>query len=639
MRPFRILLARTAVCTLLAVPVGTASAGTAPLPTVTGTVRLVVVDAPGSGDDGTGLRTTALADVAGRLVALPREHGTALTSGERVTLTGVPGPDGLLVRSVSPAVPVGGGQVGGGRVDGAATAIGPHTLTVLPVYWSAPDPATRASLTALAASTARYWSDQSGGRLTIAPTVRDWARIPDPGTCDPSRLANAALAADGVALPVSTRDHVMFYFPARQDCQGWAGLGQIGGSLIWVNGVPLTDVAAHEFGHNLGLGHANTETCTAGGARVTLSGTCTMQEYHDYADVMGAAMDRPTGNLNAALADRLGLATTVTVPAGGRATVDLAPLGQVDGVRAVRLRVGTAWLYVDDRPAVAPDTRWPAWAGVQLHLLPDADYPATRLLDGQPAGTVPFIAAALPPGVPWAVPGTGLTLTVATAGPTGARVTVAPTTSDAAGPGAVVTAPAARALTGPTLSVAWRLTAEAPVRVLVDGTVRATVTAPARTGTVALTGLPDGEHVVSVQAVDGAGTVVATSAPVPVTTDATPPATPAALALAPGEVLTWHAATDVGSGLGGYLVALDGGAPVRSGPAPSWRVRTPEGRHTWWVAAVDRAGNLSPAAGLVVVRTTARTGAVTVRAAGPVSAANLPRTLTLGRTVGGLRAL
>ena len=648
MRPFRFLLACT-VTTALAATAGSGAAHAAPDQETDGTVRIVVVDDPGrpvtataTDPDGTGLHTVAMADVGGRLLALPAGAETAaLQPGERVRVTLAPGPRGPRVRSVQPVQPVqpaaGAGRVGTRGV--AAPVTGTHALTLLPVYWSTPDAETLASLTALATSTAAFWSAQSGGRLTIVPTVRDWARIADPGSCDVEALANEALAANRVAMPVSAFDHVAIYFPARSDCAGWAGLGQIGAGLIWDNGVPLTDVLAHEFGHNLGLGHANAATCTQSGLRVTLSATCSVQGYRDYADVMGAAMDRPTGNLNTALADWLGLATTVTVPAGGRTTVDLAPLGQTGGTRAVRIRVGSAWLYADYRPAVAPDTRWPAWAGVQLHLLPDGSYPATRLLDAQP--TTPSLSAvSLPPGRAWAVPGAGLTLTVVSVSTAGARLTVAPTTSDAATPAAVVTAPAAGAVVGTAVQVTWRLAADAAVRVLVDGTLRAAPAGRARAGSVTLTGLTDGAHVLTVQTLDGTGTVVATSVPVPVTIDATPPPSPAGLGLSGGDVLSWRAAPDAASGPTGYLVALDSAAPVRLGSVTSVRVRTPTGRHTWWVAAVDRVGNISPAAGLVVVRTAStRSRPTVVRASGPVSAADVPRTLTTSRTVGGTRML
>jgi hypothetical protein len=643
-RPHRFLLALGVAASSAVLAAGPpALAGVVRVQTFTGTVQIIAVDpggdaasAGGPGIGGSG--TEAVADVDGRLVQLPAGSQAALRSGDRVSITAEVGADGLTVRSVravgrAPVSPLPPGLVTPEAVR--TPVLGTHTITVLPVYWTAPDSATRSSLTALAAATAAYWSAQSGGGISITPTVRDWARIADPGSCDPAALANSALAANGLPLPVSTFDHVVVYFPARPDCGGWVGLGQIGGSLIWDNGLPLTDVTAHEFGHNLGLGHANTATCTSAGARVTLSATCSVAEYHDYSDVMGGAMGRPTGNLNAALADWLGLATTVTAPACARESVRLAPPGQA-GVRAVRVRVPDGWVYAEYRPAVAPDVRRPAWAGVQLRLLPDGSYPASRLLDAQPGKPEPFTATSLPPGASWAVPGAGLTLTVASVDPSGAQLTVAPTASDVATPPPVITAPAAHSLVGASATVRWRLASASAVRVLVDGTARAISTAPARSGSAVVNGLSDGPHLLTAQAVNAAGTPGPSSAAVAVTVDANPPSTPTGLTMTSTGVLEWRAATDTGSGVAGYLVALDGGAPVRVGTATSAGVRTPAGRHVWWVAAFYRAGAVSPAAGLVVVRSTsARTGTVTIRVSGP--AADVPRSLTTARTIAGTR--
>lgn len=317
----------------------------------------------------------------------------------------------------------------------AAGALGTHTLTVLPVHWAGTDGTTTATLRNLATSTAQYWSEQSAGRIAVQTQVREWAAIADPGSCDPNVIFSRALAAHGVAAPTAGQ-HVLVYFPARSDCGGWAGLASIGGGYVWVNGAPNADVFAHEFGHNLGLGHADKATCYSGGYRIALanplSSACTLNVYGDRADVMGIATSSATGNLNTALADYLGLATVSRASANAVTTVDLAPLASTTALRSVSIQLSsTDSIYVDFRPATGRDVRMPAWAGVQVHyrtLNATYGYPTTYLLDMKAPSTATFSSVALPVGAAWAVPNTNLVVSVASVGST-ARVSVGPGTA------------------------------------------------------------------------------------------------------------------------------------------------------------------------------------------------------------------
>jgi hypothetical protein len=59
-----------------------------------------------------------------------------------------------------------------------------------------------------------------------------------------------------------------------------------------MNGSLSTRVVAHELGHNMGLHHASSITCTSGGVTVAYSATCTPDEYGDPFDVMGKNLRR-----------------------------------------------------------------------------------------------------------------------------------------------------------------------------------------------------------------------------------------------------------------------------------------------------------------------------------------------------------
>ncbi|MCV2394176.1 DUF4214 domain-containing protein [Actinotalea sp. M2MS4P-6] len=404
---------------------------------VEGTLLQIAVDSTDTGT-GDGLDVVTMVRVGSTVVEVPEEIVVPGRTGDAAVVT-VVAPAGYsaaeaLTEAASPSIDDRAEVV---AVDPAptaaamlaaspATALGVHTLTILPVYTSdaAPSSPSAAALQSLGEATSDYWSAQSAGQIQISATTRPWVKVADPGSCNEATLLSEALAANAMAAPDS-RNHVLVYFPERADCGGWAGYASIGGGVIWVNGAPLLDVFAHEFGHNLGLGHANRAQCASGGTRVPLSlpiSSCTRIAYGDYTDVMGIAMAGvPTGNLNTALADSLGLVTAVRVGVGQSASVDLARLGEVTSVRAVTLGTSGGTVYIDYRPAVSPDTRVPSWAGVQVlfrTIDPIYGFPTSYLLDMTPASSSAFRAPALAAGATFTEPLTGTSVTVERVGTT-----------------------------------------------------------------------------------------------------------------------------------------------------------------------------------------------------------------------------
>ncbi|MBW0254217.1 DUF4214 domain-containing protein [Cellulomonas sp. PS-H5] len=451
-RPLRRLRLTTAAAATLAVLAPTAAMADQPTTgyEVDGRVVYRTADLPSQHGDGhfeEGSVTTAYAEVDGAYVDLSAVQAptvgtgtpTGLPAGSGVTVT-IEAPAGLaesevvdLVTTASPDDATGGDAAR--VVDAVVTESGPHAsslptaglvsgvhqLVVVPVRWSATDAVPTAALTAAASGTEEYWERQSGGRIDVQPTVAGAVTMPRDELCDVDAIMDQVVAATGIA-PSTTR-HVAAAFPEIDACE-FSGLASITGGAIWLNGDTSTYVLAHELGHNLGLGHANTLTCRSGSSRTPLTSDlagCTAVEYGDNTDVMGQGRNLSSpGSISSGFAQSLGWADVVTVPGPPAIfrpmTVDLQPLSQATGVRGVRLTAPAGPVFVDYRPAVGADAlHEPGWAGVQARLiLSDSSFPfpTSYLLDLQPA-RAPFTNPSLPAGQTWRVSdrGTGVTTT------------------------------------------------------------------------------------------------------------------------------------------------------------------------------------------------------------------------------------
>ncbi|HEX2087114.1 MAG TPA: Ig-like domain-containing protein [Solirubrobacteraceae bacterium] len=173
-------------------------------------------------------------------------------------------------------------------------------------------------------------------------------------------------------------------------------------------------------------------------------------------------------------------------------------------------------------------------------------------------------------------------------------------------PGAfALTSPAAGAdTTDPTPTLSWQAAPDAGgigrYDVFLDGSDVADVEPPDTSFTPETPLETQGEHTWHVVAVDRAGHTTA-SASRTFVFDSVAPAPFSPLAPADGAAvadarpaLSWEASSDETSGLVGYDVAIDGGAPSRVAAgttsfAPASDLA--QGGHTWQVTAVDRAGN------------------------------------------------
>lgn len=329
------------------------------------------------------------------------------------------------------------------------------TVVLVEAGGGKPDATTTQELvTAVDGTVHDFWANQTNGAVDLGvASTTGWVATAA-GCDDPTTLWDQAAAASGFAS--GPGNHLLVYVSTNStdvsDCS--YGLSEIGtglgsGGRLYVRDT-LPSLLAHELGHNFGLGHSSGKQCD--GAVDT--GTCRIEGYRDYYDVMAASWEH-VGTLNAAQEARLGV-----LPAAQQQTLDasspggsvtLAPLSGRSGVRALELTAadGTEyWLEYraatgQDAWLATPANRFGLQSGVLVHRsgpLPDT----SLLLDGTPsaaAGWNADLQDALPVGTPVAL-ADGFTVTVSAVTAGGASVTVGTTPTTAA-----ATAAAPRATT------------------------------------------------------------------------------------------------------------------------------------------------------------------------------------------------
>src|SRR5207248_1010905 len=221
-----------------------------------------------------------------------------------------------------------------GKAVHAAGFNGPQKVAVLLFNFAAdtsqpwtPDYVRQRIFTASDSSSAFYREESYGdvyltGKLRSDGDVFGWYTIAaDPATCDVDTWASQARAAAAAAgVDLTGYDHFIYAFPQQASCGGWAGLGELPGTQSWVNGDLSVRVVAHELGHNMGLHHASSYSCTSGGAPVAISGTCSASEYGDPFDVMGMNA-RPANGWHLDQIGYLGAGNIRTVTSSGTYTL------------------------------------------------------------------------------------------------------------------------------------------------------------------------------------------------------------------------------------------------------------------------------------------------------------------------------
>ncbi|GIF22282.1 hypothetical protein BJ973_002606 [Actinoplanes tereljensis] len=620
------MIARTAVAGAAALLAGLTAAVPAhadPAVTVPATYTLLADAGAGGGSQPVLLMGDQTVEVDASVTA-------DLTPGQKVTAT-VRGATGTAEQVVD-AIDDGRARVTAARATSAAlpTALaGAHELTIVPVTTGTADSTTVGTLTQMGRQLGDFWSAQTSGALTVPDadiTVHDWVTgsAISANDCDPEQWQDAALEALGrTADSFTGREHLVIYMAAKNSTCGWAGLAYMPGNTIWLNGYGYADGFEHEFGHNLGLGHAGDETCGYVAAGSAITQNCEVVEYGDY-DVMGYARYGDGNGLNTSKADELGLLKSVTPAAGTRVT--LAPRSDRSGVRAVKVTGTDATYYVEYRPDPAAGTAGEQDSpspGVQVRKVADGDNVSTLLPALRYTGDSDPQNASLPTGQAMALPGTGFDVVHESGSVVYLR---AASTESITAP--TLQAPADGGSTGLTSTISWSAAANSATAIagyllIVDGTQY--VQSPSQLSRqVTLTA---GSHQVTVATLSSQGDISDTrTATFTATTTTTRPSAPKVTfppqgAAATTSVLRWQAV----SGAAKYTVTVDGTTKTLSAGTTKLVLSLARGTHTLAVRAYNSAGAASDpvTATITVNRTWAATaGKITAPSNGAKVAAS-----------------
>jgi hypothetical protein len=144
-------------------------------------------------------------------------------------------------------------------------------------------------------STNVFFKEQSWNQVDLAGDVYGWYQLDASSVgCGVDAWATEARAkATAAGVNLGSYDTVAYVFPRVAEC-GWAGLAELPGSQMWLNGDISVRVASHELGHNMGVHHASALACP-GVAVDPADGACTTHEYGDPFSSMGSATRRMAG--------------------------------------------------------------------------------------------------------------------------------------------------------------------------------------------------------------------------------------------------------------------------------------------------------------------------------------------------------
>jgi gametolysin peptidase M11 len=356
----------------------------------------------------------------------------------------------------------------------AATGPGPRKVAVLLFNFSndASQPYTPAqaatTMFTAPASVSSYFQEESFGATSLNGDVFGWFSLPTSNSgCAVdvwAQAANAAATASGVNL--TNYQHIVYAFPFASSC-GWAGLAEMPGSHVWINGSFNLRVLGHELSHNLGVHHAASLSCTSGVVRVSIGGTCSYSEYGDPFDIMGSS-SRHSSSWHKGQIGWLDPLAKQTVTASGTYTISPQEWA-AGGVQALRIARGTSgnYLYLEYRRPYGSsfDTfslSDPVVNGVTIRMAPDYGARQLSYLVDTTTTTSTFTDAALAAGQTFADSAYNISIRTTSVSATGATVQISldgstpppPPPADTTAPGAPGTL-GGQLLAGPAVGLSW----------------------------------------------------------------------------------------------------------------------------------------------------------------------------------------
>ena len=326
------------------------------------------------------------------------------------------------------------------------------TLVILVNFQDDPanQPYTVANAQSLVFGTASsFFLENSYQQTWLTGDVAGWFTIPlSSTTCNIASIAsyaNSAASAAGVNL--SSYSHYVYAFPENSAC-GFAGASNVGGSpsQSWINGSGMEmHTVDHELGHAFGLWHSHLLDCGPG---ATIGSNCTIWEYGDILDTMGAPQTA-SPQYNSFQKERLGWLnygtspSITTVQASGTYTINAYELAG-SGPNALKILKSAdpttgakTWYYVEARQPVGFDSFLTDGTcescytqnetnGVLIHIGTDGDSSSGDLLDMTPATPAYYFwfDPSLAVGQSFMDPAAGVTLTTTSVTPTEAAVDV-----------------------------------------------------------------------------------------------------------------------------------------------------------------------------------------------------------------------